>query len=496
MSSAFYIGETKISNVGLVINSEGLDTSDATMTEDGGLEGLTFYAKGEKHTGNIPTKTSGDITVDGAITTIPAGYYRTSINKRVATAEQATPTITISDEGLITATATQTEGYVTAGTESATQQLETIGNILVTPSKSSQEVTRPGTYNTGSILVTPIPSSYITTSDATAAASDIKSGKTAYVNGEKITGTHTESAGLDTSDATATAADMLNGKTAYVNGAKVTGTIPAQAAKTITPSNSTQTAIAAGTYASGDVTVAAIPSKYVDTTDITKTANDVTVNATTVTIPSGYYNTQVKKIIDLAEVSAETSMLDGLVDVAYTINKPGYLASTDQIQTFMLEVDKQEAKTITPSSSEQVAVAAGKYVTGDVKVAAIPQGIADIIISVDSDTGKISASPLQVQEGYIKFEDLLSSSYILDTPSEYTFYPGDRHKILISKGKFLTQDVELIGDESLVGENILAGKSIFGVQGTATYATYYTGTSAPDKAGLANEGDFYFRTVS
>ena len=43
-------------------------------------------------------------------------------------------------------------------------------------------------------------------------------------NGNKITGTHEEEPGLDTSDATATAANIDNGKTAYINGVKVTGT--------------------------------------------------------------------------------------------------------------------------------------------------------------------------------------------------------------------------------------------------------------------------------
>lgn len=64
--------------------------------------------------------------------------------------------------------------------------------------------------------------------------------------------------------ATAAAGNILSGKTAWVNGSKVTGKIASQSGGTYTPSGSVQTIYCSGKYMTGNITFNAIPSGYVN----------------------------------------------------------------------------------------------------------------------------------------------------------------------------------------------------------------------------------------
>ena len=91
----------------------------------------------------------------------------------------------------------------------------------------------------------PTDPNFVNTGDATAEASDIKVGKSAYSKGNKIYGTYVEkdsttgvpTYGTDTSGATATANDIAFGKTAWANGQLLVGNMQNSVQEVYAPEN-------------------------------------------------------------------------------------------------------------------------------------------------------------------------------------------------------------------------------------------------------------------
>lgn len=129
-------------------------------------------------------------------------------------ATQAIPTISVDANGKITASATQTAGYVSGGTKSATEQLETVPGITITPGTSEKTAVPAGCYTTGDVKIAAVPSVARANTTITTAADDTNDKLTVTASNNQSTGyvtggnkTATKTITLTASGATVTASD-------------------------------------------------------------------------------------------------------------------------------------------------------------------------------------------------------------------------------------------------------------------------------------------------
>ncbi len=137
-------------------NTEVANQAALISEQDAKIAELAEILSG-KAGGSEPTLQEKTVTPSTSKQTVTAdsgydGLSQVTVNA-MTTATQATPSISVSSSGLITASATQSAGYVAAGTKSATKQLTTQAAKTVTPSTSSQTAVSSGVYTTGAVTV-------------------------------------------------------------------------------------------------------------------------------------------------------------------------------------------------------------------------------------------------------------------------------------------------------------------------------------------------------
>lgn len=140
----YSIEDTTLTNIANAIRTRTNKTNPidvADMADEiGGIE----VGGGNMQTKTVtPTTSQQNVTPDSGYD----GLSKVTVNA-MPTATQATPSITVSSGGLITASSTQSAGYVTSGTKSATKQLTVQAAQTITPSTSDKTITS-GRYLTG-----------------------------------------------------------------------------------------------------------------------------------------------------------------------------------------------------------------------------------------------------------------------------------------------------------------------------------------------------------
>ena len=376
------------------------------------------------------------------------------------------------------------------------------------PRKAAATVT-PGTENQTIAANQYLTGAQTIKGDGNLSAGNIKKGVSIF----GVTGTlEAGSTGTDTSDATATASDILSGETAYVKGEKVTGTISSKAAATYTPGTANQT-IASGQYLSGaqtiegdsNLTAENIKSGvsifgvtgtletggtgigtggYVWAKYSRKIGYKETLGAASSSKPSGYSTTSYKNFVITEDGYYQLSN-DGLgMDSYYLPNG----ATNGKTKTILYKAYMGKYQTRTLSDEKTALDKRGdeliEYLSSDTEDAYPNDGVQDgyYFIKIFSPSVNVEASKMLVDTIACGWNGQITGTIKKKSSATYTPSKSDQ---TISSGQYLSGSQTIKGDSNLVAENIKSGVSIFGVTGTLEAGS--TGTDTSDATATASD---------
>lgn len=229
---------------------------------------------------------------------------------------------------------------------------------------------------------------------------------------------------LDISDTTATASDVLSSKYFYTaDGTK------------------TQGSISTGSVTVDEVVIEADPT--------------ISVNSSTGVITASYSDTGT------ATASVTPGYVSSATSGTYYISG----SSTHQLST-------QAAATITPTTSQQTAVAAGKYTTGAVTVSAMPSGTAG---TPTATKGTVSNHSVSVTPSVTN-----TTGYITGSTKTGT-------AVTVSASELVS------GSETKAANGTYDVTNLSSLVVAVPFSTIYSGSSAPTSSQGAN-GDIYIQT--